>query len=278
MSDIFLSYAREDRAVAAALAALLPGHSWTVFWDRQILAGSAFDDVIEREISAARCVMALWSAASVASQWVRAEADEGAQRSALIAVLIEDVKPPIAFRRIQAADLTGWVGDQQDERRCGLWEAVAFLLKDPPPKPVLVPPPAAPRQWDAAVLRTMQDCLSPFVGPIAPVLVKAAAGRATGSSTSRALCEALALEIPAPADRARFLAACDSRLQGSLSRPPEFVTGLIRDLSVYLGPITDVLVNRALAKAASHGELYEMLSREISSEAGRLAFLKSRGI
>jgi hypothetical protein len=272
MSDIFLSYAREDRSIAAALAAMLPAHNWTVFWDRHILAGSVFDEVIERELDAARCVIALWSAASVASQWVRAEAEEGAQRNVLVAVLIEYVKPPIAFRRIQAADLTGWAGDPQDERLWGLWEAVAFLLKEPAPEP------AAARQWDTAVLRTIQDCLAPFVGPIAPVLVRTAAGRAAGPFTSRALCEALALEIPAPADRARFLAACDSRLHGfPAGRPPEFVTSLIRDLSVYLGPITDVLVNRALAKAASHGELYEMLSREISSEAGRQAFLKSRG-
>jgi hypothetical protein len=265
MSDIFLSYAREDRAVAAGLAVVLPEHGWSVFWDRQILAGTVFDEAIEREINAARCVIALWSAASVASQWVRAEAEEGASRNILISVLIEDVKLPIGVRRIQAANLAGWLGDPGDERLPDLIQAVAFQLSGHAP----VSKPAF--EFDPAVLRTIEENLARFVGPIAGVLVAKAARQTAGTTE---LCEMLARQIPAKAEREDFLSACQKRVPSHAT--PEFVTQLARDLSVYLGPIARVLVNRALAKAADNRELYELLSREIPSESERQEFLKSR--
>ena len=36
MADIFIGYAREDRAVAAVLAKALEGCGWSVWWDRVI--------------------------------------------------------------------------------------------------------------------------------------------------------------------------------------------------------------------------------------------------
>jgi hypothetical protein len=111
MSDIFISYAREDRAQAATLARALGASGWSVWWDPSIPAGKTFDEVIERELDAASCAIVLWSVRSVGSQWVRNEADEAARRRILVPALIErDVRIPLAFRRIQAADLTGWDG------------------------------------------------------------------------------------------------------------------------------------------------------------------------
>ena len=112
MSDIFISYAREDRPSAERLAGALEAQGWSVWWDRAIPAGKTFDEVIEKAINAARCVIVLWSKESVPSRWVRTEAEEGARRDVLVPVLIEEATIPLAFRRIQAADLTGWGGDQ----------------------------------------------------------------------------------------------------------------------------------------------------------------------
>jgi hypothetical protein len=40
VSDIFISYASEDRSRVRPLADALSGHGWSVWWDRQIhLAG-----------------------------------------------------------------------------------------------------------------------------------------------------------------------------------------------------------------------------------------------
>ncbi|MCH9669954.1 MAG: toll/interleukin-1 receptor domain-containing protein [Gammaproteobacteria bacterium] len=106
MSDIFISYAREDRAVAQAMAAALDSRGWSVWWDREIRSGEAFDRVIEEALSRARCVIVLWSSASISSRWVRAEAAEGLRRKCLIPIFIEDVRPPLAFRRLHAERLT----------------------------------------------------------------------------------------------------------------------------------------------------------------------------
>lgn len=111
MSDIFISYGREDKAIAKCLAEALEQQGLSVWWDRHIPAGKPFDQVIEEELDAANCVVVLWSNNSVKSEWVKTEATEGRQRGILIPVLIEDVIIPLAFRRIQTACLIDWDGN-----------------------------------------------------------------------------------------------------------------------------------------------------------------------
>ena len=80
MSDIFISYAREDRAKAKALAELFQQQDWSVWWDRSIPPGRSFDEVIEEALGAAKCVVVLWSKNSASSDWVKGEAAEGLRR------------------------------------------------------------------------------------------------------------------------------------------------------------------------------------------------------
>ena len=155
MADIFLSYAREDFEQARRLADVLTTFGWSVFWDREILAGAVFDDVIQQQLDNARCVICLWSIHSVSSQWVRAEAEEGANRNMLVSVLIEDVRIPIAFRRIQAAKLFDWSGSKQDEQLKDVLRAVKYVVEKPPePGATSSPPP------DSAVRAQVNDVRS----------------------------------------------------------------------------------------------------------------------
>jgi hypothetical protein len=110
MADIFLSYAKEDREVARKIATLLGNAGWVVWWDRRIPAGRTWRSVLEEALRDMRCMVVLWSAYSVESDWVRDEADEARARKKLVPVLIEAVNPPVGFRNIQAADLSGWDG------------------------------------------------------------------------------------------------------------------------------------------------------------------------
>lgn len=110
MSDIFISYNHEDKAKAKCLVEVLEQQGLSVWWDRHILPGNTFRKDIEEELNAANCVVVLWSNNSVESKWVHIEAVEGYKRGILISVLIEDVKVPHAFERLQAACLIDWDG------------------------------------------------------------------------------------------------------------------------------------------------------------------------
>jgi Domain of unknown function (DUF4062)/TIR domain len=106
--EVFLSYAHEDAPMAESIAARLGNERWSVFWDRNIPVGLTWDDIVEAALDRAKCVVVLWSSRSRDSEWVRIEANEGAERGILAPALLEDVKIPLRFRRIQAANLIGW--------------------------------------------------------------------------------------------------------------------------------------------------------------------------
>ena len=105
MADIFISYAREDRARVVPLVKELEAHGWSVFWDTRIRTGQTWDVLIERELEKAKCVLTLWSKTSVGKKWVRNEASVGEERGVLLPALIDNVKIPVAFRHRQAATL-----------------------------------------------------------------------------------------------------------------------------------------------------------------------------
>jgi hypothetical protein len=57
LSDIFISYAEEDREQARRLAEALKAQGWSVFWDRTILPGKTWRQVIDTTLHEARCVI-----------------------------------------------------------------------------------------------------------------------------------------------------------------------------------------------------------------------------
>ena len=65
MADIFLSYKREDRDKVKLIVEALQAKGWTVWWDTRIGAGESWDQVIEAQLKAAKCVLVVWSKRSV---------------------------------------------------------------------------------------------------------------------------------------------------------------------------------------------------------------------
>lgn len=128
MTEVFLSYAREDVAIARQVAEYLLEEGWSVFWDREIPVGKTWEDVIEEQLSRAACVVVLWSSASVSSDWVRAEAAAAADRGVLVPALIDGASPPTRFRIIQTADLKGWQGRREHIGLTNLIAAVHAAL------------------------------------------------------------------------------------------------------------------------------------------------------
>lgn len=131
MSDIFISYAREDRDKAQQLAHIFERQNWSVWWDKIIPPGKKYSDVIGAELAGAKAVIVLWSSASVASDWVKDEAQEGVNRKILVPALIEKVSPPYGFRQVQTADLSDWDGSASHAELQALVSGVSGLISKP---------------------------------------------------------------------------------------------------------------------------------------------------
>lgn len=131
MADVFISYKREDKARVAAIAAALEEEGFSVWWDPEIPLGESYAVSIRRELEAATSVVAVWSAASVQSEWVQEEATLAKRKGALVPARIDAVDPPVGFTMTQTADLTGWAGDRADGEWRRLVEHVAENAKRP---------------------------------------------------------------------------------------------------------------------------------------------------
>lgn len=114
--DIFISYSREDRPAARHFAECFGRAGFDVWWDAALRSGETFDEVIEKELRAAKAVVVLWSPRSVASRWVRAEATLADRFNKLVPVIIESCNLPIIFELTHAADLADWTGNEADNR------------------------------------------------------------------------------------------------------------------------------------------------------------------
>ncbi len=132
MSQIFISYNREDRPRVKAFAGTLERRGYSVWWDRKIPLGKTFDQVIQEALDKASCIIVLWSRNSITSNWVKEEAEEGAKRGILLPILIDDVAIPLGFGRIQTANLAGWNGDTQHPEFRGLMRSIAAMAGTSP--------------------------------------------------------------------------------------------------------------------------------------------------
>jgi hypothetical protein len=105
MSDIFISYASDDRERVRPLAEALRQLGWDVWWDRELLTGRRFDQLIDEQLAVARSVVVVWTSSSVASEWVIEEAQDGKERNILFPVFLDKVKAPRGFRLRHGAEL-----------------------------------------------------------------------------------------------------------------------------------------------------------------------------
>jgi formylglycine-generating enzyme required for sulfatase activity len=141
MADIFISYTKKDRSRVEPLAKVLEDHGWTVWWDPIIPTGKDFDDVIDEEISKARCVIVIWTKKSVKSKYVKGEAREALERGILVPIQIESgIKPPYDFRSIQTLSLIDWDGSDNFPGFQKLIADVISSLGEPPTKVKLPEP------------------------------------------------------------------------------------------------------------------------------------------
>src|SRR5580704_14021880 len=111
MADVFVSYARRDKARVAPLVAAIEAKGWTVWWDPEICPGQEFDRQIAAELKIATAVLVVWTLDSVESRWVRGEAREGAERGILVPVRFDRAEMPIDVRTFHTTELDEWDED-----------------------------------------------------------------------------------------------------------------------------------------------------------------------
>jgi hypothetical protein len=132
---IFISYSKADPEPTRALADFLTAQGYSVWWDTNLTSGEVFREVIDRELAAADAVIVIWTAHSVASNWVISEADDAARRGKLITVRTSDLEPwriPKPYNTYQA--------DLVDNRNAVL--AAVRRVAGKPPKTELKPAPS----------------------------------------------------------------------------------------------------------------------------------------
>jgi TolB-like protein/tetratricopeptide (TPR) repeat protein len=136
MADIFVSYARIDRARVAPLVAAIEAHGCSVWWDPAINPGQEFDRQIAAELKIAAAVLVVWTPNSVGSRWVRGEAREGADRGILVPVRFEAAELPIDVRALHTTDLDEWSRDDQSPQVREVLRALgAIIARERPSHP-----------------------------------------------------------------------------------------------------------------------------------------------
>ena len=131
MADVFISYARSDKARVAPRVAEVEAQGWSVWWDPEITPGQEFDDQIEAELSAAKAVLVVWTPTSVASRWVRGEAREAAELGILVPVRFDEARLPMDVRAIHTIDLDNWGENPQSSAFQDLLRALGAMVARP---------------------------------------------------------------------------------------------------------------------------------------------------
>ncbi|HMI18146.1 MAG TPA: TIR domain-containing protein [Sphingomonas sp.] len=122
---VFLSYARGDRKRVEPIAQALRDAGIDLWWDALIEGGEAFARKIEERLAIADAVVAIWSRASVESDWVRDEAGQGRDSHKLVPISLDGTEPPLGFRQYHAIDLSAWRGDAAAPEFVALLRAIA---------------------------------------------------------------------------------------------------------------------------------------------------------
>lgn len=129
MVDVFISYARRDRAKIEALANALEGEGYSVWWDHRIAGGAEFAAEIERALNGAKSVIVAWSINAVQSEWVIDEASLAKRDGKLVPIRLDATHPPIGFRQYQDVDFSNWKGARNEEPFAALMRSVSRYLR-----------------------------------------------------------------------------------------------------------------------------------------------------
>ena len=205
----FLSYSRRDQDTALRLAGDLRAVGADIWIDQvDIRPSERWDRTVEAAVRDCAGMVLVLSPRSVASDHVLDEVAVALSAGKpVIPVLIEACETPLRLSKVQHIDAT--VDFEGAVTRCR--KAMDRAARQPSPA---APAPAAdrsPAAIPAEVTAAMGVLLTPYLGPISPLLAQ---DESQGAASAADLADRLAARIPNEADRAAFRAAA-ARVRGA---------------------------------------------------------------
>lgn len=127
MHDVFISYARSERASVEPVKNRLVQRGLSVFFDVDGLdGGDQFPDKIDKAVKSAKCVLGVWSANALKRPWVINECRVGFRRGVLVTAALEAIEPlsiPTEFGAPHLVD----IGND-----AALWRAILAKIGEDP--------------------------------------------------------------------------------------------------------------------------------------------------
>lgn len=137
MSDVFISYSKQDVEIVRELADALIAEGFDVWWDNSLLSGDEWRAEVQKQLHASTITIVCWSKAASESRWVTQEAEEARRLKKLVPVVFESdeggrpAEPPFGFRDIQATSLLRWQSDRRHEYLLPLITAIERVPSAP---------------------------------------------------------------------------------------------------------------------------------------------------
>jgi hypothetical protein len=127
--QVFISYKREDAALANAVRLALRTQGLDVWWDESLQTGERWEERIDQALLNALAVVVIWSPRSSTSEWVRHEASIAKIRGVLTHIVVGEVEIPKPFRAIQAVDLSTWNQREDDSKFQSLARSIKQIAR-----------------------------------------------------------------------------------------------------------------------------------------------------
>jgi hypothetical protein len=266
MSEVFISYKREDEVRVGRLVQALERQGLSVWWDRELPGGESWRTNIEAALDKARCVVAVWTRGSVglAGSFVRDEAARAARKGLLVPVLLDKVDPPLGFGEIQAIDLTRWRGKPNDPFLQDLLAAVRARIDGRP-----VPAPLGPmkrlrrRMTAGAAASVLLAAGAAFANNVLQVQNRACAMPVAQPGLSD-LCGALGLGARPPREeRLAWAARAEGRCDALRLHLQRFPNGAYRDTAQALLNARSVVVETSWKPGEQPQPLRLLVGRDV---------------
>lgn len=124
MTDVYISYAREDRESVRRLSEMLRFEGWDVWMDptEPLSTNTA---ALDMKLGSAGAILVVWSGYSRGSEHVRSEAATGLYKNKLIQMRIDSAAPPRPFDQVEVIDMGRWSGERDDPN----WRRVVSAVR-----------------------------------------------------------------------------------------------------------------------------------------------------